>query len=194
MNRKRFKIFGLIVMIFCTMLSVFYGTASMKVVVADIIDDYEPDKEDDESLEGVDKFFEKHKDDLVAYQNEFEGDRDEKVIYLFTYPFSDELVDKIVDSYANLPFVYLYYADYELMWGYVENEQIKGWICINEPDVPFFNRKDPEISGGSDEASPVDEDQTMTEKQVLILVVSLVAGLIIMTGVLLRIFWKKEKK
>lgn len=194
MNRKRFRILGLIMMIICTMVSICENTVPMEVISADSIDVQETYDNKVESSEGTDNFFEEHKDEFVDYQNEFSNDTEEKVIHVFTYPFSDELIDKTVDSYANLPFQYLYYADYELMWAYVESEEIKGWICINEPGVRFFNREETEISDNSDGTSPLHKEQAMSEKQVLILVVGLVAGLIVVTGVLLAIFWKKEKK
>ena len=91
--------------------------------------------------------------------------------------------------------MYLYYEKYEMLWGYVENKDVQGWICINEPDVPYFNiNPEGEDVNSKGVDKPIAREDRLSEKQVLLLVTGLVIGLIAVTGILMKVFWKKEKE
>lgn len=167
------------------------------VVFADLVLDDGPGEAEETMNPGepLDDFMEKHWNEMEKYNGEFAGDDEMKEIYVWTYPYSDESVGHIKAAFSELPFKYLYYEKYEMLWGYVENKDVQGWICINEPDVPYFNiNPEGEDVNSKGVDKPIAREDRLSEKQVLLLVTGLVIGLIAVTGILMKVFWKKEKE
>jgi hypothetical protein len=168
-----------------------------EILFADVVLDNGPEKIE-ETLNPdhpQDDFMKEHWDEIRKYNGEFVGDDEKKEIYVWTYPYSDEAAGHIKAAFSELPFMYLYYEEYEMLWGYVQSDEMQGWICINAPEVPFFNRN---LAGEDVDCKEkdkfYDKENKWSEKQVLLLVTGLVTGLIAVTGILMKVFWKKEKE
>ncbi len=175
----------------CTILFCMVAVSTMpsQQVYADVIVDFEDDSKSNSESE---QFMEEHKEDLTKYRGEFEKDLEEKTIYIWSYPFSGNILDKTVSSIGELSFEYLYLdpEGNELLWGNVKDENFNGWVCISEPDNRW-------LPSAANQENPTDTEPSTYKKdaeqqEAVVVIVILVVALIISTGVLIAKFWKKK--
>lgn len=187
--KKRWK--QISVLICC----IFFCLCQFSFVKADMIDDVvidfgkESEEPETEDVKDNESFIAKHQAEFHSYGDEFRSETQVKDIILWEYPFSSQQNGTIKECYGNLDFIYLYMDDdlktYE--WGYVEyKDGKKGWLCLNEPDNPYM----PMLKADTDSK----EEAAKEQKKTMLLAGGLVLGVVAITGVMIGVFYKKDKK
>lgn len=175
---KKKYVFAMWTILFCTIASWIFTS---ETIFADLI--MEPQE---------DEFIIEHKDELREYRDEFQDDTEVKKILIWTYPFSGETTGEIEDSFANLPFQYMYMdpKDNELLWGYINDSVHTGWVCLNAPDNPELKGVENDLIIGTPAPKA---KQTHDQQKIMVLVAVLILFLILVTAFLMVKFWKKKE-
>lgn len=135
-------------------------------------------------------FTAEHKSEFKEYNGEFDDFTydNETRIPLWTYPGSGVILYQfLIDGTPN--FEYTYKDKDDRLWGFVNS----GWICISDPtneNIPSIGAKSPAKLIPADPEAAADAS-IGDNRFVLLLLTVLVAALTIVTGILIRIFWRK---
>jgi len=141
------------------------------------------------SVSSMEEFLEKMRGEFTEYHGEFKEDTEEKDIIVWEFPYSDIKRGQTKSSFSKLNFVYLYInteaPDY--MWGYFEGEEdLKGWICLNEPNNKDMQYVEVEYTG-------YHNDNKRTNQNVFTYLVVLLVLLIASTVTALIVISKNNK-
>lgn len=160
-------------------------------------------------------FCEQHVSEFRAYNGEFDDYVVEEAILLWTYPGSGKTNGKIseFDNLHSIQYVYTdqegrqwgYYAftdtvNWNRRWGYSA-----AWICLTDPindKLPVIKYEiTPDIIDVQPYKQPQQPGQTQAEQgfdkdnsSIILYLGIAVITLLVATAVLIRIFWKKDKK
>lgn len=160
-------------------------------------------------------FCEQHESEFQAYNGEFDDYIVEEPVLLWTYPGSGKVNGKIfeLDDLHSIEYVYTdqegrqwgYYAFTDTVnrkkrWGYSA-----AWICLTDPTndkLPISKYEiTPDIINIQPSERPQQLDTTQAEHifdkdntSIILYLGIAVAILLITTAILIRIFWKKDKK
>ena len=140
-------------------------------------------------------FMEEHKGNIEPFQGEWEDYvPGEESVQFYPYPGSGKSVSAM-DIKEDKPEVSYTYEDGEgRLWGYINYYFAhSGWVCLSDPT-------NANIAGSKDEpqvtlipkASEIPAPRGAFVSQELIILVLLVVAVVVGTGVMIRIFWKRK--
>ena len=140
-------------------------------------------------------FMEEHEGDIEAFQGEWEDYVSGKEpVQFYPYPGSGKSTSAM-DIKEDKPVVsYTYEDDEGRLWGYVNYYfSHKGWICLSDP-------RNANISGSKEapqatlipKASELPDPSYPLFSRDILVIVLLVAAVVVGTGMIIRIFWKKK--
>jgi hypothetical protein len=140
-------------------------------------------------------FMEEHKGDIQAYRGEFDDfDPGEELIQFYQYPGSGTPQSAMNLQEERPEFDYAYEDSEGRLWGHVNYYYAhRGWICLSDPinaNIPG-SKEEPEVTLIPPTAELPDIIGSPASTEIIILVL-LVAAVVIGTGVMIRIFWKKK--
>lgn len=138
-------------------------------------------------------FFEDHQSEFKDYQDELDGYQVKTAVLFWTYPGSGK-ISAIIENLDNPISISYTYSDQEgRLWGYVGYYYAsEGWICMSDPE----NENLPIIDVESNSAEVIEQSykETSTNDTVITFVLFfLVAAVMIVTAVIIHVFWRKEK-
>ena len=140
-------------------------------------------------------FLEEHKDDIQAYQGEFDDYVPEEApLQFYEYPGSESPVSAMEIKQDKPEFSYTYKDEEGRIWGYVNYYfKHKGWICLGDPTNANItgSKEQPQLTI-IPAASKLPEPSNSSVSSEIIILVILVVAVVIGTGILIRIFWKKK--
>lgn len=146
-------------------------------------------------------FYSDHREEFNDYSGGFDPFSYEDPILFWTFPGSGVIgsrIDMNNNQDMDLNFSYLYTDDEGQEWGYVGYFYASsGWVCLSDPTneklpVTAPNQEDlikPSLPASVDLS---DNDRAEGETPVAVIIIALVVGLVVITAVLIRIFWKKK--
>ncbi len=139
-------------------------------------------------------FMEEHKDEIQAYQGEFDDYvPEEEPVQFYQYPGSGMLISAMDIKEDKPEFSYIYKDAEDRQWGYVAYYfSHRGWICLSDPtnaSIPG-SQEQPEVTT----IPPITElpDPGSSVSTEVILIAVLVVAVILGTVVIIRLFWKKK--
>lgn len=149
-------------------------------------------------------FSEDHEKEFQEYNGEFDNYVIIDPIILWTYPGSGEIRSKLskVDD-KQIPFESTYTDPDGSQWGYIPYYYShKGWVCLNDPtneNLPVNKGTvtttiSPLQGDIQDNILSPDIDANNHMSSVLMLLAIAIAVLITVTGIIIRVVWKKNKK
>lgn len=153
-------------------------------------------------------FLEEHEKEFKEYQKEFDEyeikDLIKDQIVIWEYPGAESMIGKIKRLGENHRFILTYTDVNGRLWGgysYYQEEaeemdwkQVAGFICISDPNNPHL----PPISYDQGTTYPPNTDAisqaviTKDTETILIIAVQVLL-LLIVTAILIRVFWRKKK-
>lgn len=141
-------------------------------------------------------FYEDHEEEYVDYDGSFDLNKYEGKIVVWKYPGSD-----VISSHLYMDDLKEYLPEFSHM--YTDNEGKKwahftyymgrrnGWVCLSDPE----NESLPTIKVDYEGLIPASKpDRTLVERNGSWLFIALVAGLVIVTAILIKVFYGKNNK
>jgi hypothetical protein len=140
-------------------------------------------------------FMEEHKDEIKAYQGEFDDiDLGEEPIQFYQYPGSGTSISAIEIKEDKPEFSNTYEDTEGRLWGYIAYHLAhRGWICLSDPTNANISssKEQPEITIIPPTTELPDPAKSAVSMEVILIVV-LVVAVVLGTAVSIRVFWKKK--
>jgi len=141
-------------------------------------------------------FYEDHAKDFTDYDGSFYPDEYEDKIVVWKYPGSDVIISHInQDDLKEYPpdFSYMYIDNEGKKWAYFGYYMGRrdGWVCLTDP----VNESLPAIKIEYEGLIPASKpDRTPAQRNGSGLFIGLVAGLVIVTAILIKVFYGNKNK
>jgi uncharacterized membrane protein len=139
-------------------------------------------------------FCEDHEKEFVDYDGSFDPDSCGDKIIVWEYPGSDAITGKLYkeDFKEYLPeFSYMYKDDEGRQWAYIGYYMGRcGWVCLSDPENENLPVIKVEYEGLIPASKP---DRSPAVRNGLWLFIGLAAGIIIVSMVLIKVFYGKKK-
>ena len=140
-------------------------------------------------------FLEEHKNEFQAYQGEFDDYvPEEEPVQFYQYPGSGASISAMQIKEDKPEISYTYKDSEDRLWGYVNYYfKHRGWICFNDPtnaSIPG-SKVLPQVTV-IPRTSELPKPSGFFASTEVILLAILVIAVVIGTGVIIRIFWKKK--
>ena len=138
-------------------------------------------------------FQEAHVEELYHYEGDYAALNETKAAAAWPWPGADAPLWTIEDlDMAHFSTLYAYQDAEGREWGFVTylHGSPNVWFCLSDPlnrELPAFNPAPAPMPWESDTAHT---DIAKTETPAVLLIVVLVAGLVVGTAVLIKVFWK----
>lgn len=151
------------------------------------------------------EFYKEHKDELKDYKGELDGYTSDSPIQIWTFPGSGKTYGQI-DKLDEMHRIVCTYQDAEdRLWGYYAytaadnwktefTNRSSRWICISDPtntDIPAIQYEQPTTIPAS-EANVFASSKS--DSNMFLLIGIAVGLLVIVTGILIRNFWRNSTK
>ena len=140
-------------------------------------------------------FMEEHKGNIEPFQGEWEDYViGKEPVQFYSYPGSGISVSAM-DIKEDKPVVSYTYEDGEgRLWGYINYYfSHRGWVCLSDPtnaNIPG-SKDEPQVTLIPKASELPDPSNPLLRREILI-VVLLVGAVVVGTGVMIRIFWKRK--
>ncbi len=140
-------------------------------------------------------FMEEHKGDIQGYKGEFDDyDPGEELLQFYQYPGSGtaQSAVKLLEDRPKFDFAY---EDKDgRLWGHVKYYYShRGWICLSDPTNATIQGSEVQLQvtiiPPAEELPEPSDSRVSTE---IIILAILVIAVVIGTGVIIRIFWKRK--
>lgn len=139
-------------------------------------------------------FYDDHISEVKDYQGEFDQYQLEKEILVWSYPGSGEIVRRFKE-FDPSHIAYVYTDEQGQTWGYIQYHfgTVNAWVCMGDPeneDLPVQK-----IMNG-DLIPPVEPKSSFKDGENIPFLVAalLVAGVVVVTLLLIRRLYKKNRK
>ncbi len=135
-----------------------------------------------------------HEKEFVDYDGSFNPDELEDIVYVWNYPGSDVITSKLYKDELQkyLPsFSYMYKDDGERQWAYFGYYMGReGWICLTDPENESLPAVKVDYEGLIPASKP---ERSLATRNELLLFLILVGGVVIVTAILIKVFYGKKK-
>lgn len=149
-------------------------------------------------------FCDEHKNEFKEYQGQFDHDKIKDPIVYWEYPGSKNVIKKTVVFNPDSSFLYTYEDEQKRLWGYFSDFKniswgnkyayVGSWICISDPTnekLPVNDYHQPTIIPAAQET--ISENVQVEHKSTILLIAIPLIVLVAITGILIRLFWKKKQ-